>query len=91
MTTPSQQTTLASNLLASKHLVVVLGMGQTIPLFNTPDFMKGAGVSQAAGIQPFRGAEGLFSQSPHNIRSVLNLFDKDTFEVKKSSLLYLIC
>jgi NAD-dependent SIR2 family protein deacetylase len=56
-----------------------------ILLFNTPDFIKGAGVSQAAGIQPFRGTDGLFSQSP-NVRSVLDLFEKNTFEVGQSSL-----
>jgi NAD-dependent SIR2 family protein deacetylase len=47
--------------------------------------MEGAGVSQAAGIQTFRGPEGLFSH-PSKKRSVLELFQKDAFEVRLSSL-----
>ena len=39
--------------------------------------MEGAGVSQAAGIQTFRGPGGLFST-----KNILELFQKDTFEVK---------
>jgi NAD-dependent SIR2 family protein deacetylase len=44
--------------------------------------MEGAGVSQAAGIQTFRGPEGLFSPTSKNI---LELFQKDTFEVRQPS------
>jgi NAD-dependent SIR2 family protein deacetylase len=43
--------------------------------------MEGAGVSQAAGIQTFRGSEGLFTK-PLKGGSVLELFQKDTFGVK---------
>jgi NAD-dependent SIR2 family protein deacetylase len=46
--------------------------------------MEGAGVSQAAGIQTFRGTEGLFSQRSKR-GSVLELFQKDTFEVRQLS------
>jgi NAD-dependent SIR2 family protein deacetylase len=41
--------------------------------------MEGAGVSQAARIQTFRGPEGLFSATS---KKVLELFQKDTFEVR---------
>jgi NAD-dependent SIR2 family protein deacetylase len=44
--------------------------------------MEGAGVSQAAGIQTFRGVEGLFIQ-PSKRGSVLELFQKDTFEARQ--------
>jgi hypothetical protein len=76
---PSQ---LLECLLQSKHLVVVLGMINghchiMVPL--TPP--KGAGVSQAAGIQPFRGSGGLLNASSHS-GNVLDLFDKDTFQVR---------
>lgn len=68
-------------LLQSKHLVVVLGMNNCychimVPL--TP--LKGAGVSKAAGIQHFRGSGGLLSVASHS-GNVLDLFDKDTFQV----------
>jgi replication fork clamp-binding protein CrfC len=91
MAVSSQETAFASSLLTSKYLVVVLGM-KTINfhLFNTPDFMEGAGVSQAAGIQTFRGTEGLFSQTSKK-GSVLELFQKDTFEVRQPSPLPITC
>jgi NAD-dependent SIR2 family protein deacetylase len=44
--------------------------------------MEGAGISQDAGIQTFRGIEGLFSQ-PSKGGSVLELFQKNTFEVRQ--------
>jgi len=69
-------------LLKSKHLVVVLGMknvGSAQQPFLTP--LKGAGVSKSAGIQPFRGTEGLLSVSS-SAGSVLELFEKDTFQVR---------
>jgi hypothetical protein len=72
---------LVERLLKSKHLVVVLGMknvGFMQQLFLTP--LKGAGVSKAAGIQSFRGTEGLLSVSSSK-GSVLELFEKDTFQV----------
>ena len=80
---------LAECLLGSKHLVVVLGMNNghfhiMVPL--TP--LKGAGVSDAAGIQPFRGSGGLLSVSSHS-GNVLDLFDKDTFQVQRQLLLVL--
>jgi hypothetical protein len=51
---------LVERLLKSKHLVVVLGVknaGFAQQLFLTQ--LKGAGLSKAAGIQRFRGSEGL--------------------------------
>ena len=51
--------------------------------------MEGAGVSQAAGIQTFRGAGGLFSPMLKK-GSILELFQKDTFEVRWPSPLSLI-
>ena len=42
--------------------------------------ITGAGVSEAAGIQTFRGPGGLFSEQG-NKRDMLELFDKDTFQV----------
>lgn len=82
VTATSQETDLAHSLLGSKYLVVVLGKKRKSSSVNASDFMEGAGVSQAAGIQTFRGTEGLFSQ-PLNKKSVLELFQKDTFEVRQ--------
>jgi NAD-dependent SIR2 family protein deacetylase len=92
MTVPSQKTDLANSLLTSKYLVVVLGKKMqsiSTSFNNSPDFMEGAGISQAAGIQTFRGPEGLFTQTS-NKESVLELFHKDTFEVRCPSLLSLM-
>jgi NAD-dependent histone deacetylase SIR2 len=50
--------------------------------------LKGAGASKAAGIQPFRGSGGLLSVSSRS-GNVLDLFDKDTFQVKRQFLLLL--
>jgi NAD-dependent SIR2 family protein deacetylase len=50
--------------------------------------LKGAGVSKAAGIQPFRGSGGLLSVSTHS-GEVLDLFDKDTFQVWRRLVLVL--
>ena len=75
-------------LLKSKHLVVVLGMNNVycqIIVLLTP--LKGAGVSKTAGILPFRGKEGLLSFSSSHSANVLDLFDKDTFQVQKSVVL----
>jgi NAD-dependent SIR2 family protein deacetylase len=43
--------------------------------------VKGVGVSKAAGIQPFRGTEGLLSLSS-KAGNILDLFEMDTFEVR---------
>lgn len=78
MTVPSQEA-LSHSILTSKHLIVVLGKKKiNLYLVNTSYFMKGAGVSQGAGIQTFRGPIGLFGSMSKNI---LELFDKNTFEV----------
>jgi hypothetical protein len=89
MQAPFKDKQLAECLLRSKHLVVVLGMNNghchvLLPL--TP--LKGAGVSNAAGIQPFRGSGGLLSVSSDS-GNVLELFDKDTFEVWRRLILVL--
>ena len=52
---------------------------QWLPL--TP--LKGAGVSKAAGIQPFRGSGGLLSSASRSV-NILELFDKNTFQVRKA-------
>jgi hypothetical protein len=84
MTATTQEIDLAHSLLGSKYLVVVLGMKKNqFPSVSASDSLEGAGVSHAAGIQTFRGPEGLFSQ-PSQGRSVLELFQKDTFEVRLS-------
>jgi len=59
-----------------------------IMLLLTP--LKGAGASKAAGIQPFRGSGGLLSDSSHS-GNVLDLFDKDTFQVQRKLELVLYC
>jgi NAD-dependent SIR2 family protein deacetylase len=50
------------------------------------DQTKGAGVSVAAGIQPFRGAGGILNASSRSGNN-LDLFDKDTFEVQNQLVL----
>jgi NAD-dependent histone deacetylase SIR2 len=82
MSASLEENHLAERLLQSKHLVVVLGMVKgSFPLLWLPlTKVKGAGVSKAAGIQPFRGSEGLLSLSS-KAENILDLFDKDTFEV----------
>ena len=85
ITVTSQDIALIHRLLASKYLVVVLGMkSDGFPPVNASDLIKGAGVSRAAGIQTFRGAEGLFCQ-PSKKETVLESFQKDTFEVRQLS------
>ena len=89
MSVSSQEIALSRSIWTSKHLVVVLGMNfylLSIPL----TFMEGAGVSQAAGIQTFQGTGGLFSPRL-NKGSVLELFQKDTFEVRWPLPLSLVC
>jgi hypothetical protein len=83
MTPTSQETMLSHSILESKYLVVLLGKKNKhfFPPGEESDCTEGAGVSQAAGIQTFRGSEGLFSQSSKR-RSVLELFQSDTFEVR---------
>ena len=51
----------------------------------------GAGVSKAAGIQPFRGPGGLLTDSrPTKAGNLLDLFDTDTFQVEIQLVLYVI-
>jgi len=74
---------LAEHLLKSKHLVMVLGMDKDCVhdvAGSDSDLVTGAGVSKAAGIQPFRGSGGLLRAS-FKTQNPLDLFDKDTFQV----------
>lgn len=86
-----KESQLTDILLRSKHLVVVLGKNNgpchvMVPLTST----TGAGVSEAAGIQTFRGRGGLFSvSSPGHSGNILALFDKDTFQVLRQLALVL--
>lgn len=77
----------SKHLLQSKHLVVVLGTKPVIAISRPPlTSQAGAGVSKAAGIPPFRGPGGLFNFSS-KAGSMLDLFDKDTFQVRSQLML----
>jgi hypothetical protein len=84
----SNEIIFSKGLLQSKYLVVIIGM-KYFHLTAAFDSQAGAGVSKAAGMQPFRGPGGLLTGSrPSKSGNILDLFDKDTFQVKFHFVLF---